>query len=341
MTDLAAQIGQFAADAGFVRVAFASAKMILPAARYEDWLARGCHADMSYLARNLPQRFHPDVLVPGAATVICLAAGYAPSPGSPSSPVARYARGRDYHKVLKKRCLAIMDRIRELVPGFEGRAFVDSAPIMERSLAAAAGLGWIGRNGCLIVPGLGSYVVLAEIVCNLQDMPLGEPIASGCGDCRACVAACPTGALLGDGLADARRCVSYLTLEHAGPIPRDRWEQMGVRLCGCDACQEACPHNRNLPAGDAELTGAAPLGGAGLLDILGWSEEQWDAATRGSACRRADFAMFLRNAAIASGNSAATGKQAQQLRTALKELALRRDDLADVIDWALEKLSCE
>lgn len=344
MSDLAEQIHRLARETGFARAAFVSASEALPTERYRNWLERGYHADMTYLAANLPQRFGPDVLVGGAKTVICLAVAYAPpedasrQPGSGALLVARYARGRDYHRVLKNRCLKLMDKIRELVPGFEGRAFVDGAPIMERSLAAAAGLGWIGKNGCLIVPGLGSYAVLAEIVCNLTGLPFGQPMENLCGQCRACLENCPTGALPGDGLADARRCVSYLTLEHSGPIKRELWERMGTRLCGCDRCQEVCPHNRNLSPGDVELTSLAPLGGASLADVLSWDVQAWDAATRGSACRRADLSMFLRNAVIAAGNSNPAGEHAPALQNALALLAERRDDLRELIDWALRAL---
>ena len=304
--ELTDRVKSLALEVGFARVGVAPAAEAPHGERLDEWLARGWHAGMGYMARNVEKRKRPDLLVPGARSVLCLAAGYAPAmPTVPGGEyfIARYARGRDYHKVLPNRCRRLMDRIREIAPEFAGRAFVDSAPVAERSLAAAAGLGWIGLNGCLIVPGLGSYVVLCEIVCNLPLVP-GEPTAPQCGDCDACATACPTGALGDEGLVDCRRCISYLTIEHRGEIEPQYREKIGNRLFGCDTCQEVCPHNRGVPRGDAELTPRGkPLGGAGLVEILAWTQDHWDAATRGSTLRRAGYEGLLRNAAIVACNS--------------------------------------
>jgi epoxyqueuosine reductase len=255
------------------------------------------------MARNLEKRLEPKRLVPGACSVVCLAVSYAPAAPRGGGPVARYARGRDYHKVLKRRCHRLMDHIRQIAPDFEGRAFVDSAPVMERSLAAAAGVGWIGRNGCLVVPGIGSYVVLCEVVSNLPLAP-DAPLPAECAQCGKCVEACPTGAIAEGGLVDARRCISYLTIEHRGEVPPELQPAFSRRVFGCDACQEACPFNANPPPGDAELlAGADEMRALTAEDVLGWAEADWDAATRGRATRRADYAMFRRNAAIAVGNA--------------------------------------
>lgn len=254
---------------------------------------------------------------------------------APDRPfVAHYARGRDYHKVLKKRCHRLAGAIRDVAPEFEGRCFVDTAPLMERGLARLAGLGWIGRNGCLIVPGLGSYVLLAEIVCNLHLVP-DEPTEAGCGDCRLCVEACPTGACSGEVLVDARKCLSYLTVEHRGEIAPPYRAAMGARVFGCDTCQVVCPHNRDLPAGDADLLdGREPLGGATLAEMLDWTEPDWDAATRGCATRRAKLEQMLRNVAIAAGNSADI-----TLIEPLRRLRDRHPDLTGSADWALDRLA--
>jgi epoxyqueuosine reductase len=194
-----------------------------------------------------------------------------------------------------------MERVREIAPDFDGRAFVDTAPVMERSLAAAAGLGWIGRNGCLIVEGLGSYVVLCEIISNLPLVP-GRPVAPACGECGACIRACPTGALDEGGLVDSRKCLSYLTIEYRGEATEEM-RKFNRGLYGCDLCQEACPHNCDLPPGDVELTavGAAEFD---LADVQAWTAEDWDLATRGRAIRRAKYDMFIRNAATAARSSA-------------------------------------
>jgi len=335
--ELTDAVKALALEAGFARAGIAAAGEVADGEIFRQWLARGHHGSMRYLARNVEKRLRPDRLVPGARSVVSLAAAYAPQKVPGTSFVARYARGRDYHKVLRGRCRRVMDGIRRIAPGFEGRAFVDSAPVLERSLARAAGVGWIGRNRCLVVPGLGSYVFLCEIICNLPLRP-DAPLEPRCEDCDACLRACPTGALSAAGL-DARRCISYLTVEHAGRIAAELRGLMGRRLVGCDACQDACPHNRGVPPGDAALRADRPvLGGAGLADVLGWDEADWDAATRGTAGRRASLDMFLRNAVIAAGNSAGTD-QAPGLAAALRGLLRRRADLREVIDWAIARLA--
>lgn len=339
--ELASAVKATAMELGFSRVGIAPAGEVADGSIFEQWLAEDRHGSMDYLARNVDKRRRPDRLVPGARCVICLAVGCAPAEEAkgPAPLVARYARGRDYHKVLKRRCRALMDRIRQIAPDFAGRAFVDSAPVLERSLARQAGLGWVGRNRCLIVPGLGSYVLLCEIICNLP-LPPDGPVDSACGDCGACVEACPTGALSAGGF-DARRCVSYLTIEHSGPIDREFWPLLGRCVAGCDVCQQACPHNRDAPASDGELQPSAPpLGGADVADVLAWTEMEWDRATRGSALRRVRLEMFLRNAILAAGNSAGL-PEAARLIGALEELSSRRSELREPIEWALRRLRGE
>ena len=337
--ELTDRVKALALEAGFARVGVAPGGDVPPpaAAAFRDWLAGGRHGPMAYMARHVEQRLRPSRLVAGARSVICLAASYSPGPADPPPRcgVARYARGADYHKVLKRRCRALCDAIRRVAPAFEGRAFVDSAPLAERTLAASAGIGWIGRNRCLTVDGLGSYVFLCEIVCNLP-LPADAPAGPRCGDCRACIDACPTGALAEDGL-DARRCISCLTVEHRGPIAPELRPLMGRRIVGCDACQEACPYNRDVPAGDEALRAKSPpLGGAALADVLRWTPADWDAATRGSAARRASRAQLLRNAIIAAGNSTGLG-DAPALAAALRTLA-ERDDVGASAREALARL---
>ena len=299
--ELTVVVFRLALDAGFTRAAIAPAGLLGCCGKFDEWLARGWHGEMAYMERNVEKRKAPDLLVPGALSVLTLAVGYAPGgdDSAPSLPgyIARFARGRDYHKVLKRRCAELMDRIDEIVPDFDGRAFVDTAPVMERSLAAAAGLGWIGRNGCLIVEDLGSYVVLCEIVTNLP-LITGSPVDPACGECDACIRACPTGALGDDGLVDSRKCLSYLTIEHRGEATEEM-RKCNRGLYGCDLCQEVCPHNRGLPLGDVELTasGAAEFD---LADVQTWTAEDWDLATCDRAIRRAKYDMFMRNANTAA-----------------------------------------
>ncbi|MFA6135112.1 MAG: tRNA epoxyqueuosine(34) reductase QueG [Phycisphaerae bacterium] len=329
--NLAEQIKALALQAGFDAVGIAAAGPVAPqqAATLNQWLAAGCCGEMSYMRRNLDKRLCPQKLVEGTASVICLAARCGAA-GEREEPVAAFARGKDYHKFLKKKCIALMDRIRVDQPQFVGRAFVDSAPVMERSLAAASGLGWVGRNGCLFVPGAGSFVLLCEILCNLS-LAADSPLRAGCDGCDACIRACPTGAISPRGWVDARRCISYHTIENRGRVPAELWEKFGVRLFGCDACQRACPHNRGLPApvGGMFEQAAAPLD---LAEVLAWTPENWDRRTRGSALRRAGYEMFLRNAVIAAGNS---GRG--ELAALLGKLE-SRDDLGPLVRWAIDRL---
>jgi len=386
-----------AREAGFARVGVARADISFDESGYRAWLSAGRHGDMAYLARSVAERHAPGQLVEGARSIICLALSYAPGalprhghlgneqgllPGRDGRAtltgdahatsvaagdgiIAHYARGRDYHKVLKQRCRRLMDALRAIEPSFAGRAFVDTAPIAERQLAAAAGLGWIGRNGCLIADGLGSYVVLCEIICNLPLSP-DEPCRRDCGDCRLCIDACPTGAIVADGVVDARLCRSYLTIEHRGGIGPALWPKMGSCVFGCDACQAACPHNTGVPPGDDELTCPEPVEGAcpepvegacpepvegacpepvegaqphgsvaelTIAEVLTWSEADWDAVTRGSAMRRATYEMFIRNTVLAAGNSGDCA-----LIAPVTALQTRRADLADEIAWALGQI---
>ncbi len=334
-----AQIATLAKNLGFATMGIANVTPISDeyTNKYDRFIQSGYHGQMGYLARNTEKRFDPAKLVDGCESVICLAVSYAPAePAKPSGAglVARFARGGDYHDVLKLRCKKLIEQIAELSPGFRGRAFVDAGPVMERTLACGGGLGWIGRNGCLIVPGLGSYVVLCEIFCNFP-LPTGEPIAGSCGDCSACIDACPTGACLGDGLVDARECLSYQTVENRGVIDRKYWHMMGVRVFGCDSCQAACPHNKDLPAGDDELLGRGnQLAGASLAEMLTWSAPRWAQACRGTAAERTGAEALARNAIIAAGNSGD-----KSLVGSLNACRSAWPGWAEVIDWAIDRLA--
>ena len=332
--ELKALVLALAGELGFARAGVAPAAASDRAERFREFLARGYHADMRYLSRRPDDRCDVRSALAGAASVICLAASYAPDARDPApGHVARYARGRDYHRVLRGRCRRIVAELSRAEPALAARICVDTAPVLERDLAAAAGLGWIGRNGCLIDRRLGSYLVLAEIVTNLA-LPPDGPARNRCGRCRACVDACPTGAIGEDGLVDSRRCISYLTLEHRRAIPAEFAEAIGQRVLGCDVCQEACPFNRRAPAGDAELCGPTELARTPPAAMLDWTEQDWDRATRATAGRRVKYPMLLRNAAIAAGNA---GDQAS--RDSLARLAGHdAPAVARAARWALQRL---
>lgn len=327
-----------ARQAGFDRVGIAPASRLPARAlqRYSQWIDSGFSARMGYLHRNQDLREDPSRLVCGARSVICLAVSYAPGgedPADAPARVARYARGRDYHKVLKKMGRKLMADLSDLVEGFEGRCFTDSAPVMEKSLAVLAGLGWVGHHGCLIVPGLGSYVLLAEIISNLP-LVADSPVSGGCGPCRLCIEACPTRALRGEGLLDARKCISYWNKGRDVDVPLPIAENMGGWICGCDQCQEVCPHNQQLEAGcEALLAGGLEL--PPLAEMLTWSRQEYQEFVSGRGLKVVSYESMMRNLVIASRRSGDAS-----LVTALRELAGRMQELSHWVDWALEALPC-
>ena len=269
-----------------------------------DWLEAGYGAEMDYLRRHLPLRADMTTLLPGGAkSVICVALPYpAPLPAeSASVTVAKYARGADYHDVIRERLEALWREISSRVAGAEGRIFVDSGPLPERELARRAGIGWVGKHSCLIHPDFGSRFCLGEILTTL-DLQATAPLPGACGDCHACLTACPTGALLASGVVDARRCLSYLTIEHRGPIPRALRPLIGSRLFGCDACQDACPHNQRLPAIASPLTPAADLLAPAPCQLLRLTPHEFNARFRATPLARAKRRGLLRNACVVLGN---------------------------------------
>jgi epoxyqueuosine reductase len=262
-----------AIELGLDRLRIARVDRPVPAAVLEAWLAGGRHAGMRYLARRPEVRCDPRRLLPGAASLISVALNYhvavppaVPDPAPPAR-VARFAWGRDYHEVLSGRLRRLASLLLRMVSDAHTLVAVDTAPLLERHWAAAAGLGWIGRNGSLIVPGIGSWVVLGEVLCDLP-LPADEPVPSGCGTCRRCLEACPGGALDESAPMDARRCISYWTVEHRGPFPEEGRPRIAPWLFGCDRCQEACPHNRAAPPTRAPAWAEPPAWAA-------WRRPQW------------------------------------------------------------------
>lgn len=272
-----------------------------------QWLAEGCNASMDYLRRHLELRVDPRRVVPGALTVVSLALNYFPAAHPQAFDFAYYAYGRDYHDVVRARLhglLAEMAGWVGLPPGELGRGFCDTGPIDERYWAVRCGLGWQGRNAQLILPGRGSYFFLAELVLTLPADTYDAPLPGGCGDCGACLAACPTHALDGRHGLDARRCLSYLTIEHRGSLPPGTGRHMGRCLYGCDRCQRVCPHNRHAEPTAVDDFRPSP-------DFLAMTAEAWARLSpddyrrlfRGSAVKRAKYEGLRRNidAVLAAG----------------------------------------
>jgi len=297
-----ARIIEQARELGFTAAGIAAVEPMDPAP-FRAWLQAGYGADMAYLERHLPLRADLRAVLPGARSAICVALPY---PGaregeSPTGVVAKYARGADYHDVVRERLALLWDELRRDHPGAEWRIFVDGGPLPERELARRAGLGWIGKNGCLINPKMGSSFVLGEILTTLALEPT-PPISGSCRACRRCLDACPTGALVAPGTVDARRCLSYLTIEHKGPLPRELRPLLGTRLFGCDACQDACPYNRGRDVFHSPLAPAADLLAPDLPALLLMTPEDFTWRFRGAALHRAKRRGVLRNACIALGN---------------------------------------
>lgn len=248
-SEIASGIKRKAFDLGFSACGFAKAESIEELGPgFRDWLASGKAGEMNYLARNIKVRLNPDQLVEGAKTIISLAAGYffpipQHTPGNPR--ISRYAAGEDYHQVLKSRGKELLSWMQKEYGPMNGRVFTDSAPIFEREWARRAGIGWIGKNGCLIIPGAGSWFFLAEIIIDYEILPEAKPVAGQCGKCNRCIEACPTKALASDGSMDPRKCISYLTIELKSDIPDEFHGNWKDWIFGCDICQEVCPRNRN------------------------------------------------------------------------------------------------
>jgi epoxyqueuosine reductase len=288
---------------GFDRVAISPAGPPEHAGSFEAWLDAGYAGGMDYLARTRRERRDPERLLAGCRSVVSLALAYGPCEDDPSwSGVSRYARGVDYHDLMRPRLAAVVDYLREAGgPAVVSRAAVDTSAVLERDLAARAGLGWIGKNTNLIAVGTGSYFFIGTVLTTAALVADG-PAADHCGTCTACLDACPTGAFVGPWVLDARRCLAYLTIEHRGDVAAEWKPQMREWLFGCDVCQEVCPWNRKAPpAREPALAPSAPL--PSLTALLEMDEAAFRARFRGSAMSRAKRAGLARNAALLLGNS--------------------------------------
>jgi len=312
LAELAAAIKTWGRELGFRQVGIADIDLSTHEARLLDWLAGGFHGEMDYMARHGLKRGRPAELLPGTVRAIAARMDYLPPAAAASwsvleAPqlgyVSRYALGRDYHKVLRQRLRRLAGRIAAAIGPFGYRAFVDSAPVLEKALAERAGLGWIGKHTNLVDARAGSWFFLGELFVDLP-LPTDPPATNHCGRCQACLAACPTGAILAPYQLDARRCISYLTIELKGPIPPSLRPLIGNRIFGCDDCQLVCPWNRFARL--TPVTDFLPrqgLDAATLVQLFAWQEEEFLRRTEGSAIRRISHELWLRNLAVALGNS--------------------------------------
>ena len=287
---------------GFSACGFAKAEPVSEevAATLDRWTEMGYHAEMGYMERNRDLRLDPTLLVPGCRTLIVVALNYYPKQVLPREgyQIAYYAYGKDYHRVVKDKLHQLLAYIKTLAPEVEGRAFCDTAPLLERYWAVKAGLGFVGLNRQLIIPGKGSYFFLGVLAVNmdLESEPHDMPLS--CGGCKRCLLACPTGALTRDGI-DCRRCLSYLTIEHRGPIPEEMAHKLGRRIYGCDTCQQVCPHNKNAESTEeTAFDMSAEVAALTSEDWRAMSAERYKALFKHSAMERAGYEGLKRNIAL-------------------------------------------
>jgi epoxyqueuosine reductase len=322
---------------GFAAIGVARAEPGAAVAGLRAWLAEGCHGEMDYMARHAELRAQPQLLHPGTVTVISAALDYLPHDKVADQPgqaaISRYAQGRDYHKVIRSRLQKLADAVADVAGPFGYRAFSDSAPVMEVEFARQAGLGWRGKH-TLLLSRQGSWRFLGEIYTDLP-LPPDAAIEEHCGSCSACLQACPTQAIVAPYKVDARRCISYLTIELDGAIPEEFRPLIGNRIYGCDDCQLCCPWNRFARIGDPEFTPRHKLDSATLLELLAWTEQQFNDRLAGNPIRRIGHERWLRNIAVALGNGAAAEATKEALRPYLDHpSAVVREH----VGWALAQL---
>jgi epoxyqueuosine reductase len=337
---LAASLSQWAEELGFTGLGIANIDLSSDEALFLDWLHAGFNGEMGYMSRHGLKRSRAADLVPGTVSCISVRMNYWPAARDATATLAegtvgyisRYAVGRDYHKVLRSRLQKLCDLIQNAVGPFGYRVFTDSAPVLEKALARNAGLGWIGKHTNLIDRDAGSYFFLGEIYVDLK-LPVAVPSSAHCGSCSACMPACPTGAIVAPYRLDARRCISYLTIELAGAIPVEFRRAIGNRIYGCDDCQLVCPWNKFArPTVEKDFAVRHGLDHAQLIDLFAWSETDFLDKTRGSAIRRIGHERWLRNIAVALGNAPTSGELIAALtRRAGHPSALVREH----VQWAL------
>jgi epoxyqueuosine reductase len=342
-TLLAASIKRDGLALGFDAIGITGIELSADEAHFRDWLAAGFAGQMTYMSRYGTKRSRPAELIPGTVSCISARLNYWPDAAASAAAtladpdagyISRYALGRDYHKTMRSRLQKLTERIVESVGPFGHRVFTDSAPVLEKALARNAGLGWIGKHTNLIGKDSGSYFFLGEVYVDLE-LPPDSAASAHCGSCSACLPACPTGAIVAPYRLDARRCISYLTIELKGSIPAELRALVGNRVYGCDDCQLVCPWNKFARSTcEPDFAPRHGLDAARLIDLFAWSEAEFLQKTAGSAIRRIGYAQWLRNVAVCLGN-------APQSSTVLAALRERSDDPSELVRehvaWAIER----
>ncbi|MEM8984441.1 MAG: tRNA epoxyqueuosine(34) reductase QueG [Pseudomonadota bacterium] len=336
-------IRRWASEAGFATTGFADIDLRSAEQQLVRWLTAGLHGSMTYFDTHGTTRARPNELVPGTVSVISVTCDYLPEANDalrarldhPSQAyISRYALGRDYHKRIRRRLQKLADRIQAAIGPFGYRAFCDSAPVLEKPLAAKAGLGWIGKHTNLITKHRGSWFFLGELY---TDLPLSSdpPATNHCGSCARCIEVCPTDAIIAPYVLDARRCIAYLTIENRSAIPREFRKAIGNRIFGCDDCQIFCPWNKFAsPTDDPDFQPRHGLEDAELITLFGWTEEEFTVRTRGSPIRRIGYVGWLRNLAVGLGNAAYSPVIVDALRRRQHHAS---ELVREHVGWALEQ----
>jgi epoxyqueuosine reductase len=343
LAQLAQSIKDWGRELGFQQVGITDVDLGEHEAHLQRWLDAGYQGEMDYMAAHGSKRSHPDELVPGTLRVVSLRMDYLPGDTRMAERLAqpehayvsRYALGRDYHKLVRKRLQQLAERIQAVIGPFGHRAFVDSAPVLEKAIAEKAGLGWIGKNTLVLNRKAGSWFFLGELFVDIA-LPVDAPHASEhCGRCTACMDICPTAAFAGPYVLDARRCISYLTIELKGSIPEELRAPIGNRVFGCDDCQIVCPWNRFArPTEQADFQPRHGLDSGGLVELFLWTEAEFLSRTEGSPLRRAGYERWLRNLAVGLGNAPSTIPVLEALRARREHPSeLVREHVA----WALAR----
>lgn len=339
------QIAQWATDLGFQAIGITDIDLSEHAPHVRAYLTAQMQGEMGYLERNLDKRLHPDQLEPWTVRVISARMNYLSAQVQPidvledasKAYISRYALGRDYHKVLRKKLAKLAQRIDAEVAGFQYRAFTDSAPVLEKALGTKAGLGWMGKHTLLLDKDAGSWFFLGEIYTNAPLEIDDQRAEDLCGKCNACMTVCPTDAIIAPQKLDARKCISYLTIEHKGSIPEPLRSKMGNRVFGCDDCQIYCPWNRDAPVSDeADFKPRHGLENPDLIPLFQLTEDEFLTLTEGSAMRRINHEQWQRNLAIGLGNGPASTDAIEALR---RVRASATPMVIEHIDWALDQLA--
>lgn len=346
LENLPQQIRDWALQLGFADAGITGLELGEDHAHLRRWLREGMHGGMEYMQRNTDLRAEPALLRPGTVSIISARMDCRPDAEAAEKIladgnrgyIARYALGRDYHRVMRGRLLKLAERIEQVIGPHGYRVMTDSAPVLEKAIARNARLGWIGKNTLLLNREGGSWFFLGEIYTDLP-LPLIEtpPKQNHCGSCSACIDVCPTQAIVAPYQLDARRCISYLTIEHYGSIPLEFRPLIGNRIFGCDDCQLVCPWNRYAKiTAEGDFKTRHGLDAPQLVDLFGWSEETWSKRTEGMALRRTGYARWLRNLAVALGNAPASAS----IIEALQQRADHPDEVVrEHVAWALQRQS--